>query len=78
MSRNVVVPDELYSQLEESARRRGLADIQQLLAAWQATEGKVAQRARAVQQIDSLRDRLFDVYGEMRDSVELLREDRER
>ncbi len=35
-------------------------------------------RNEAVQQINALRERLFDVYGEMPDSTDLIRDDRAR
>lgn len=38
----------------------------------------LSQRREAVGRIDALREQLFAKYGEMPDSVELLREDRAR
>jgi hypothetical protein len=78
MSRTLTVSDELYVKLERTARERGYADIGQLLEAWQANEADRKQRVQVVQQIDALRARLFAIYGEMPDSVELLRDDRGR
>jgi len=76
MSRILKISDELYACLEAEARLRGFDSIEQLLEQWQAPEN--FQRKEVVRQIDDLRERLFVKYGEMPDSVELLREDRAR
>ncbi len=41
-------------------------------------EKDLSHRQEVVQRIDALRERLFAKYGEMSDSVELIREDRTR
>jgi hypothetical protein len=55
-----------------------LANVEQLLEQWQADEEERSQRRRVVAEIDALRERLAATYGEMPDSAELIREDRER
>lgn len=50
-------------------------DVMHELSAHQAV---TERRSDVVSQIDDLRERLFAKYGEMPDSVELLREDRDR
>jgi hypothetical protein len=78
MSHELVIPDSLYSRLEEAARLRGLNNVEQLLEAWQAEEAELRQRRAVVREIDKLRERLFATYGEMPDSTDLIREDRSR
>jgi hypothetical protein len=78
MSGTLIIPDELYARLEAEAHLRGLNSIEQLLDQWQAPESAAIRRREVVSEIDQLRERLFAKYGEMPDSVELLREDRAR
>jgi hypothetical protein len=78
MSRTLTVSDELYERLEAEARKRGVKTVEELLDLLQSLETDTALRKNVVRQIDFLRDRLFARYGEMPDSVELLREDRAR
>ena len=78
MDRSLTIPDVLYEKLEDSASRRGLKDIKQLLEEWQAIEEELQSRNEAVQEIDTLRERLHAKYGGMPDSTEAIREDRER
>jgi hypothetical protein len=78
MSRTITIPDELYARLEAEARLRGLGGVEQLLEQWETVESEYARRKEVVQEIDSLRNRLFGKYGQMPDSVESLREDRAR
>lgn len=78
MSQVLTISDTLYTQLETIAQKRGLLNIEQLLEVWQLQENDMRQRQEAVQRINTLRERLFVTYGEMPDSVLLIREDRER
>ena len=78
MSQNLEISDTLYNRLEQAARQRGYSSIEQLLEAWQAFDEERQQRQRIVQQIDQVRERMFATYGELPDSVELIREDRAR
>jgi len=78
MSKVLTVSDELYARLEMAARQRGLRKVEELLESWQADEDEQSRRARAVERIDALRTQLFATYGEMPDSVELSRQDRDR
>jgi len=77
VSHSVEIPDALYTSLEEEARRRDLSSVEALIAAWQS-ENDLHARHAAAAHIDALRERLAATYGEMPDSVELLREDRLR
>jgi len=78
VSRSLEIPDALYEQLELAAHHRGLSNIEQLLTGLMAPEEETARRRQAVQRIDQLRARLTATYGEMPDSVEMIRADRER
>jgi hypothetical protein len=78
MSRTLTISDDLYARLEEEARARGLNSVERLLEEWKRTESDLNQRQNVVYRIDDLRRRLFAKYGEMPDSVELVREDRAR
>jgi predicted CopG family antitoxin len=78
MSRMITVSDEVYAKLEAEARMRGLESIEQFLEQWQTPASESLRRRELVQHIDDLRDRLLAKYGEMPDSVDLLREDRAR
>jgi hypothetical protein len=59
-------------------RARGLSSIEQLLEEWQSIEDELRRRQEVVRQIDAIRERLFTAYGEMPDSVGLVRDDRVR
>lgn len=78
MSRTLTISEELYTRLEAEARARGLSRVEQLIETWERMEADFAQRQRAMRRIDDLRERLSASYGEMPDSVELVREDRAR
>ena len=78
MSRSMTISDELYERLEAETRRRGLATVEELLEGLQIREADLARREEVVREIDHLREGLFARYGEMPDSVDLLREDRAR
>jgi predicted CopG family antitoxin len=78
MSRTITISDELYARLEGEARARGLDNIELLLEEREQREADLSERQSVVKRIDELRDHLFSKYGEMPDSVELLRADRNR
>ncbi len=78
MSQKLTLSDSLYQWLQAEAQKRGLGSIEQLLEAWRAQHDDLRRRQAAVREIDALREALSTRYGEMRDSTELIREDRER
>ena len=78
MSRTITISDELYARLEAEARARGLNNIERLLEEREESESDLNERQTVVKRIDDLRERIFIKYGEMPDSVELLRADRNR
>jgi hypothetical protein len=78
MSHTLTLSDELYHQLEVEAQNRGLDSVERLLAEIGSTEELRQERRETVRRIDSLRERLRKEYGELPDSMELLRADRSR
>ncbi|MEK6324938.1 MAG: hypothetical protein AABN33_25120 [Acidobacteriota bacterium] len=78
MSRTLTISDELYERLESEARKRGVKTVEELLDRLQSLETDIALRENVVRRIDLLRERLFARYGQMPNSVELVREDRAR
>lgn len=78
MSRTITISDDLYARLEAEARARGLTNVEHLLEEQERGEANLKERQRVVKRIDGLREHLFSKYGEMPDSVELVRADRDR
>jgi len=82
MDQTLTVSERLYQQLETTARNGKFDNleefIQKLIEVWQAHIEELDRRQEAVRRIDALRERLLRTYGEMEDSVELIRADRER
>ncbi len=76
MPRTITLSDAAYARLEAEARARGLLTVEELLSTPQPARGTDSTdtfaRTRQIQQ------RLSQKYGIMRDSVDYLREDRER
>ena len=78
MSRTLTISDELYARLEAEARSRGIDTVEEFLDRIQIPEAELSRREDVVREIDHLRERLLATYGQMPDSVDLLREDRAR
>jgi hypothetical protein len=79
MHHTLTISEGLYARLESEVKRRGLSNIEQLLATiWHSPEEPLLTRQEIVHRIDALRERLFARYGKMNDSVALIREDRAR
>lgn len=78
MSQTIVVSDKIFQKLQSSAEKRGLTHVEQLLEEWLDREEELNYRRTIVQEITELRERLFVKYGEMANSLELIREDRSR
>jgi len=78
MSQTLTISDTLYARLELATRQRGLNSIEQLLERWHFWDFEPSPRQATVQKIDALRQQLFETYGEMPDSVDIIREDRGR
>ncbi len=78
MSRTITISDELYARLEAEARACGMNSVERLLEEREQHKPDYAQRKSVVKRINDSRAHLFAKYGEMPDSVELLRTDRNR
>jgi Arc/MetJ-type ribon-helix-helix transcriptional regulator len=82
MDQTLTLSETLYQQLQTTARNGGFANIeefiQKLIEIWQAHVQELRRREETVRRIDALRARLLTTYGEMQDSVELIRAGRAR
>jgi hypothetical protein len=86
MSRTITVPDHVYQRLEAEAHARGLKGIEQLLEQLPLakaesdplTDEELKRRHEVVARTNEIYEELSRKYGMMPDSVELIREDRER
>jgi hypothetical protein len=93
MSRTITISDSLYERLEVAARDHGFQGIEQWLEQWPLGSGfasrasgeqtplseeELQRRREAVDRTVALQERLSREYGMMRDSAELVREDRDR
>ncbi len=80
MDKTISLPEDLYDELEESARNRKLDSIAQVIRELLKQNKAEEQRQRydAVQAILELHERMAAKYGLVDDSTELIRQDRER
>lgn len=78
MSQTITISDDLFARLEQSARQRGLANLEQLIDAWATAEDDLRRRRAAVQRVHEIRDKLYSAYGELPDSTDWIRKDRAR
>ena len=88
MSQTLTIPDDLYADLAERARRHGVS-IEDLLRTWPTgipadtraaheTDEDLRARQDAVQRSIALYEHLAARYGVFPDSTDLLRDDRAR
>ncbi len=87
MSQTLAISESLYSRLQTDAQVRGLT-IEQLIEqaveecrqkdAELKREAELKRREEEVDRINAIYERMKAKYGQMPDSVELIREDRER
>ena len=82
MHQSITLSDMLYQKLQTTAHNDGFESLeeflQKLIEVWQAQRKELARRQAQVRRIDEMRARLLESYGEMQDSTELIRADRER
>ncbi|HYP40248.1 MAG TPA: hypothetical protein VEX13_07785 [Chloroflexia bacterium] len=80
MSRTVMLPESLYNWLEAEAKRRQVGSVDNLIEELleQIKEEEKHERDAAIHRIFDLHDKMAAKYGPVQDSVELIREDRER
>jgi catechol-2,3-dioxygenase len=81
MNHTLTISENLHSRLLSESQARGLS-IEQLVEKaveeWRRQDDELKRREEAVDRIVALRERMREKYGMMPDSVELIREDRER
>ncbi|MBL8190758.1 MAG: hypothetical protein JNK38_22260 [Acidobacteria bacterium] len=73
----LTISNALYGRLQAEAQLRGVS-IEQLIETWEEHESEILRRHKVVSEIRELRERIRAKQGEMPDSTELIREDRER
>ncbi len=83
MSVTLTVSDETFQRLSKSAKARGKGNVEQLLEEWPNEpeldwNEELARRKALGERMRELRERIYDKYGLMSDSTELIRQDRER
>lgn len=81
MNQTLTISESLYSRLQTGAQLRGLSIeqlIEQVVEEWERKESELRRRAQVVEEIDEIYEKMRAKYGQMPDSVELIREDRER
>ena len=78
MDHTFTISETLYLKLQHYLQLYNLNNIEQLLEVWLIAEEEKRLRQETVRQIDTLRQTLFQRYGQMPDSTQLLRTDRSR
>ena len=77
----LTISEDLYYRLQSGAQSRGLSVeqlVEQAVEEWERNDVELQQRRQLVAEIRSLQAQIAAEHGQMPDSVELLREDRER
>ena len=70
------ISETLYLKLQHYLQLYNLNSIEQLLEVWLTAEEEKCLRQETVRQIDTFRQTLFQRYGQMPDSTELLQTER--
>ncbi|MCG3160184.1 MAG: hypothetical protein JMDDDDMK_01220 [Acidobacteria bacterium] len=87
MNQTLAISESLYSRLQTDAQLLGLTIeqlIEQAVEEWKQKDAELKHRAELkrrgeeVDRINAIYERMKAKYGRMPDSVELIREDRER
>lgn len=83
MSVTITVSEETFRKLEDAARSKGKASVEQSLddlslPSPDLSAEELVRRKEVVREIREFRNRMKDKYGVMPDSTPLIREDRER
>jgi predicted CopG family antitoxin len=77
MSQTITISDDLYQALEGKAKKQGRS-IEEMLAHEYTDRVDIAKRKEVARQVEEIRKRVSAKHGVMPDSVELIRQDRER
>jgi deoxyribodipyrimidine photolyase-like uncharacterized protein len=81
MNHTLTISENLYSRLLSVSQARGLSIeelVEKAIDEWESQDAELKRREEAVDRIVALRERMRVKYGMMPDSVELIRQDRER
>lgn len=83
MSVSITVSEETYNKLKASAQVRGKENVEQLLEDWEDEQAiewqkELDRRKEVGNKIKAFREKMYEKYGVMPDSTELIREDRQR
>ncbi len=78
MSQTITLPNSTYEWLQAEAKARGLESIEALIETWRVGGDEVRRRHEVVAQIKALSEQIAATHGEQSDSVDLIREDRDR
>jgi hypothetical protein len=81
MNHTLTISENLYSRLLSESQARGLSIeelVEKAIDEWESQDAELKRREEAVDRIVALRERMRVKYGMMPDSVELIRQDRER
>jgi predicted CopG family antitoxin len=78
MSQTVTVSNSVYEWLQAEAEQRGLSSVEELLEAWKIEDDELQKRREVGERILALRERIAATHPNQTDSVDLIREDRDR
>ena len=83
MSVTLTISDETYNKLKVSAQVRGKENVEQLLEDWEDERAaewqkELNRRKEVGDKIKAFQKKMYEKYGIMPDSTELIREDRQR
>ena len=78
MSQTITISNAAYKRLQAEAHRRGLDSVEALIEAWDVDDAELQRRREVVEEIKALQQEIYEKYGVQSDSVDLIREDRDR
>lgn len=83
MSVTLTVSDKTFQRLKAVAKTKGKENVEQLLDEWSlptdsASEIELTERRMVAKRIKAFRQKMFEKYGTMSDSTDMIREDRNR
>lgn len=76
MSVTLTISEKTYKKLQSEAERKGFQNVEQFLEKWELEDND--NRYEVVERIKEFQKRMREKYGIMPNSVDLIREDRNR
>ncbi len=76
MSVTLTISEKTYKKLQSEAERKGFQNVEQFLEKWEVENSD--NRYEVVERIKEFQKRMREKYGVMPNSVDLIREDRNR